>query len=79
MGSGCHWTYFCWFVVGDQRAMAVSLIGLKNMEPSIGDTARPIPCDDFLPTNLTGSSAPKARGPFFKAEVCTENILQMKN
>lgn len=58
--------------------MAVSLIGLKIMDPSIGDTARPIPCDDFLPTNLTGSSAPKASGPFLRAEVCTENILPIQ-
>lgn len=71
-------TNFCVFVFGFHWAMAVSLIGLKKIDPSTGDTANPIPCDDFLPTSLTGSSAPNFNGPARRAAVVTENILQEK-
>lgn len=59
-------------------ATAVSLIGLKNIEPSDGDTARPMPCEDFLPTSLTGSSVPNDSGPDRNADVCTEKSLMPK-
>lgn len=67
--------YFCVFVIGFHFAIAVSLIGLKKMDPSTGDTANPIPCDDFLPTSFTGSSAPNFKGPARRTDVSIENIL----
>lgn len=65
--------------VGFHLATAVSLIGLKKIDPSTGDTAKPIPCDDFLPTNFTGRAVPNAKGPDRNADVCTENILQAES
>ena len=62
-------TYFCSLLEGFHLATEVSLIGLKKIEPSIGETARPMPCDDFFPTNLTGSSAPNGNGPVLRAEL----------
>lgn len=67
--------YRCLFVFGFQTATAVSLNGLKKMEPSPGDKANPIPCEDFLPTRRIGSSAPNGRGPARNALVFIENNL----
>lgn len=55
--------------------MAVSLIGLKKIDPSRGLNAKPIPCDDFLPTKRIGNSAPNGNGPARSAVVFTENSL----
>lgn len=65
-------------MLGFHLATAVSDIGLKKMEPSIGDTSKPIPCDDFFPTNLTGKSTPNGNGPARRAAVVIENNLQRK-
>lgn len=69
--------YFCLLVFGFHSAKAVSLSGLKYMDPSYGLTTTPIPCDDFLPTNRTGNSVPNGRGPLRSALVFTENNLKM--
>lgn len=71
--------YFCLLVDGFHSATAVSLSGLKNIELSYGLTANPMPCDDFLPTNRTGSSAPNCNGPARNALVLTENSLRMRS
>lgn len=68
-------SYRCLFVFGFHTATAVSLNGLKKMEPSFGDCAKPMPCDDFLPTSRIGSSAPNGSGPARNALVFTENSL----
>lgn len=67
--------YLCLLVSGFHFATAVSLIGLKNIDPSIGDTAKPIPCDDFFPTNSTGNSTSNDIGPNRNADVFIENNL----
>lgn len=66
----------CLFVFGFHSAIAVSLNGLKKIEPSCGFNAKPIPCDDFLPTKRIGNSAPNGKGPARSALVFTENSLQ---
>jgi hypothetical protein len=70
-------TYSCSFEWGFHFATAVSLIGLKNIEPPVGATANPMPCDDFWPTRRTGSSSPYCKGvrKFF---VETANSLRKK-
>lgn len=70
-------SYRCLFVFGFQTATAVSLNGLKKIEPSFGDCAKPMPCDDFLPTSRIGSSAPNGSGPARNALVFTENSLHI--
>lgn len=69
-------TDLCLFVFGFHSAMAVSLFGLKKIDPSFRLTSKPMPCDDFLPTNRIGSSAPNGNGPARSASVLTENNLQ---
>lgn len=69
-------TDLCLFVFGFHSAMAVSLFGLKKIDPSCRLTAKPIPCDDFLPTKRIGSSAPNGNGPARNALVLTENNLR---
>lgn len=69
--------YFCLFVFGFHSATAVSLIGLKMIDPSCGLSAKPIPCDDFLPTKRMGNSAPKGNGPARNALVFIENSLNL--
>lgn len=64
------------FVFGFHSATAVSLNGLKNIEPSCGFNAKPIPCDDFLPTKRIGNSAPKGNGPARNALVLIEKSLR---
>lgn len=50
------------------------------MSPPVGAAPKPIPCDDFLPTNFTGNSLPKGSGPARRAAAETENSLKtMKN
>lgn len=45
----------------------------------MGDTARPILCDDFLPINFTGNSTPNDDGPARSADVLIENNLMIWN
>lgn len=71
-------TDLCLLVFGFHSAMAVSLFGLKKIDPSWRLTAKPIPCDDFLPTKRIGSSAPNGSGPARNALVLTENNLRKK-
>lgn len=68
-------TNLCLFEFGFHSAMAVSLNGLKKIDPSRGLNAKPIPCDDFLPTKRIGNSAPNGNGPARSALVFTENNL----
>lgn len=68
--------YLCLFVLGFHSAMAVSVFGLKKIEPSNELTANAIPCDDFFPTNRIGSSAPNGNGPARKVLVLIENSLR---
>lgn len=68
--------YRCLFVLGFHSAIAVSLFGLKKIEPSNELTASAIPCDDFFPTNRIGSSAPNGNGPARRVLVLTENNLR---
>lgn len=67
--------YLCWFVLGLNCAIAVSVNGAKNISPPYGLAPKPIPCDDFLPTSFTGNSFPTGSGPARKAVVETENNL----
>lgn len=67
--------YLCLLVLGFHSAIAVSVFGLKNIEPSNVLTAKPIPCDDFFPTNRIGSSVPNGNGPARNVLVLMENNL----
>lgn len=49
------------------------------MLPPCGLAPSPMPCDDFLPTNLTGNSLPTGRGPARNAAAETEKSLQRFN
>lgn len=49
------------------------------MLPPCGLAPNPMPCDDFLPTNLTGNSWPTGRGPARNAAAETEKSLQRFN
>lgn len=68
----------CLFVFGFHSAMAVSVFGQKNIEPSYVLTAKPMPCDDFFPTNRIGSSDPNGNGPARSVLVLIENNLRKK-
>lgn len=68
---GLFFTYLFLLVPGCQLATAVSDNGLKYTEPSLGSTARPTPCELFLPTSCTGSSSV---GPACRTLVATANI-----
>lgn len=70
-------THFCLLVFGFHSAIAVSLFGLKKIEPSWRLTSNPIPCDDFFPTNRIGNSAPNGNGPARNALVLIENSLKI--
>lgn len=59
--------------------MAVSVKGAKKMSPPCGLAPSPMPCDDFLPTNLTGNSLPTGSGPARNAAAETEKSLQRFN
>jgi hypothetical protein len=57
--------------------MAVSVNGEKKMLPPYGLAPKPMPCDDFLPTNFTGNSLPTGNGPARSAAVEMEKILKV--
>lgn len=68
-------THFCSFVFGLNWAIAVSVRGAKKMLPPCGLAPKPMPCEDFFPTNFTGNSFP-FRGPARNAAAGTENNLK---
>lgn len=70
--------YLCWFVLGLNSAIAVSVNGAKKIFPPYGLAPMPIPCDDFFPTNFTGNSFPTGKGPARSAAAGTEKSLRKK-
>lgn len=47
------------------------------MVPPLDAAPSPKPCDDFRPTNLTGSSWPNGNGPALRTDDAIENNLEM--
>lgn len=70
-------TYFCSLVLGLYWAIAVSVKGEKKIFPPYGLAPNAMPCDDFFPTNFTGSSLPLGNGPARSASAETEKTLQI--
>lgn len=70
-------TYFCSLVLGLYWAIAVSVKGEKKTFPPYGLAPNAMPCDDFFPTNFTGSSLPLGNGPARSASAETEKTLQI--